>query len=66
MRFAHMEDMKIHSLSCGAFRQRPERYRWYEAFLTLLFLRPFRCLRSGTRFIRFAGVPRLPHRLVLK
>lgn len=58
--------MKLLCPHCGGARQRPEQYRWYESLLALFFLRPFRCLRCGSRFIRFAGVPRYPGMLVLK
>ena len=58
--------MRLHCPHCGGHRQRPEAYRWYESVLALVLLRPFRCLRCGSRFIRFAGVPRYPGLLALK
>lgn len=58
--------MKTNCPQCNSYRVRPEQYRWYEAVLALVFLRPFRCSRCGTRFLRFAGVTRLPGALVLK
>ena len=51
---------------CDSLRIRPDPYRWYETVLALLLLHPFRCARCGTRFIRFAGVPRPPRMLSLK
>ena len=53
--------MQLHCPHCQSARVRPEPFRWYGWVLALLLLHPFRCLRCGRRFIRFAGVPRPPH-----
>jgi hypothetical protein len=58
--------MRINCPHCASYRVRPEPYRWYEFPLALFFLRPFRCRRCQARFIRFAGVTRLPGALALK
>ncbi len=48
--------MRLNCPHCHGHHLRPEEYRWYETLLVLLLLRPFRCLRCRTRFIRFSGV----------
>jgi hypothetical protein len=58
--------MRANCPHCLSYRLRPEPYRWYEAVLALLWLRPFRCSRCSTRFVRFAGVPHLPLVLLMK
>ena len=58
--------MRLNCPNCACPHLRPEEYRWYEAILALFFLRPFRCLRCRTRFMRFSGVTRLPNMLALK
>ena len=47
--------MRLNCPHCHCARVRPEDYRWYERLLALVLLRPFRCLRCRTRFIRFSG-----------
>jgi len=58
--------MRLNCPHCTSHQVRPEPYRWYETPLALFFLRPFRCRRCRSRFIRFAGAPRLPLMLALK
>ena len=58
--------MRLNCPHCSNPHVRPEVYRWYEAILALVFLRPFRCARCRTRFLRFSGVTLPPGVLSLK
>ncbi len=58
--------MRTNCPRCDSPLVRPDPFRWYERPLALLLLHPFRCRRCGTRFIRFAGVPRPPRLLSMR